>query len=126
MNPLSPSTESERGENASADLDLQQAIRRRAEEIYVCSGRIEGRDLENWAQAEQEIRKEAAHIRRAVVIKVNNIQYIGEYSTESAQGYRSGELSAGASTRVRFEGDKMFVTRPNGRELETTIVRQIE
>jgi len=35
--------------------DLHEAIRRRAEEIYVRSGRIPGRDVENWAQAEREI-----------------------------------------------------------------------
>ena len=40
--------------------DQHEAIRRRAEEIYIRNGRIPGRDVENWAQAEQEI---AARIR---------------------------------------------------------------
>lgn len=35
-------------------VDRQEAIRRRAEEIYIRNGRIPGRDNENWAQAEQE------------------------------------------------------------------------
>ena len=35
-----------------------------------------------------------------------------------------GEFGADASVPVRFHGDKMFVKRPNGKELETTIVKQ--
>jgi hypothetical protein len=39
--------------------DLREAIRRRAEEIYVRNGRIPGREVENWVQAEKEILREA-------------------------------------------------------------------
>ncbi|HLZ41513.1 MAG TPA: DUF2934 domain-containing protein [Candidatus Sulfotelmatobacter sp.] len=112
---------------ASAAPDLQEAIRRRAEEIYVRSGRIPGRDLENWARAEQEIRREVASPARhtAVVIRVQGVQYVGEYNPESAGGYKPGEFGSGAAVRVRFEGDKMFVTRANGSELETRIVQKV-
>src|ERR1019366_8201076 len=40
--------------------DQHEAIRQRAEEIYIRNGRIPGRDMENWAQAEQEILCESA------------------------------------------------------------------
>ncbi len=109
--------------------DLREAIRCRAEEIYIRNGRIPGRDVENWAQAEQEIRRETAvsesvH-RRAIVVKVNGVQYVGEYAQEAADGYLPGEFGSGASVTVRFEGDRMFVKRHNGKELETTVVRKV-
>lgn len=113
--------------HAPSLADLQQAIRRRAEEIYIQSGRIPGRDLENWAQAEQEIMRQLAvpARRTAVVVRVNGVQYVGEYDPESTAGYKPGEFGSGAPVRVRFEGDKMFLMRQNGTELETTIVRKI-
>ena len=107
--------------------DQNEAIRRRAEEIYIRNGRIPGRDVENWAQAEQEILQEFAdrpHRKTAIVVRVNGAEYIGEYNPESSDGYVPGEFGAGASVPVRFHGDKMFVKRPNGKELETTIVKK--
>jgi len=108
--------------------DLQQAIRRRAEEIYIRNGRIPGRDLENWAQAEREILhaagEEQAH-RTAVVVTVNGVKYVGEYDLTSSGGYTPGEFTPGVRVPVRFEGDKMFVRRPDGQELETTIVKRL-
>ena len=52
---------------------LHDAIRKRAEQIYIRSGRIPGRDLENWAQADSEIllELEKAERRPAVVIDVD-------------------------------------------------------
>ncbi len=106
--------------------DLRPAIRRRAEEIYLCSGGIPGRDLDNWAQAEKEILAEfSRHRRAAIVIHLRGVQYIGEYRPEAADGYFPGEFSPGSSLPVRFEGDRMFVRRPNGKELETTVVQTI-
>ena len=107
--------------------DRHEAIRRGAEEIYIRDGRIPGRDLDNWAQAEQEILREFGEQparKTAIVVRVNGAEYIGEYSPESSDGYVPGEFGAGASVPVRFHGDKMFVKRPNGKELETTIVKQ--
>ncbi|HEY1678744.1 MAG TPA: DUF2934 domain-containing protein [Candidatus Sulfotelmatobacter sp.] len=111
----------------SSTSSLQAAIRRRAEEIYVRSGRIAGRDLKNWEQAEREIRQETTEeqFRRAVVVRVHGVQYIGEYEQASAQGYAPGEFGEGMTIPVRFAGEKMFVTRPNGMELETTIVKKV-
>ena len=107
-------------------LDQHEAIRRRAEEIYIRNGRIPGRDLENWTQAEQEIIHEVAEhsVRRtAIVVKVDGVQYVGEYAIDSADGYTPGEFTKGVPVPVRFDGDKMFVRRPNGKELETRIVK---
>jgi hypothetical protein len=107
--------------------DLHEATRRRAEEIYVQSGRIPGRDVENWTQAEREIREQAekGNRRAAIMIRVNGSQYVGEYRPDSADGYVPGEIGVGSSVSVRLKGDKMYVKRPNGRELETTIVQKI-
>lgn len=110
----------------SPSSDLHERIRRRAEQIYEQSGKVPGRDAENWAQAEVEIRQEAdsSAPKRAVVIRVDGVQYVGEYDRESSD-YIPGEFGRGVSIPVRFEGDRMFITRPNGQELETRIVKKI-
>ena len=112
---------------APANSAMHEAIRRRAEEIYIRGGRIPGQDLENWSQAEAEIKREAAGItrRKAVVVRVNGVEYFGEYQPENCDGYQPGELGKGKVVPVRFAGNKMFVKRPNGKELETTIVKKI-
>jgi len=107
--------------------DLQEAIRQRAKEIYERSGKIPNRDTENWMQAEDEIRREAsqpAERRTAVVVKVDGIEYVGEYSLAAGDDYAPGEFSAGDAVEVRFEQDKMYVQRHNGKELETRIVKK--
>lgn len=103
--------------------ELYEAIRRRAEEIYRKSGETPGRDLENWAQAEAEILRERSALRSAIVVEVNGVQFAGEYRADASGGYQPGEFSVGDDIVVRFEGEKMFVKRPNERELETTIKR---
>lgn len=107
----------------------QEAIRRRAEEIYERAGRVPGHDVQNWIQAESEIRREYGALsssRTAVVVTVNGVQYVGEYSLDQADGYRPGEFGRGEPVPIRFSGEKMFVTRPNGSELETTIVNKMD
>jgi hypothetical protein len=119
--------------------DRHEAIRRCAEEIYFRNGKVPGHDLENWAQAEQEILRELAppsaretqpsepKVRRAaIVIKVNGVEYIGEYNPSVSDGYRPGEFGPGASALVSFHGDHMLVFRPNGKTLETIITRKID
>src|SRR5437868_1955181 len=122
---LNPSPYSLASRHTTERSEIHEAIRRRAEEIYIRSGRIGGRDLENWAQAEAEILQENGRSRRAIVVGVDGVQYVGEYSVEDSQGYRPGEFQLGEDMAVRLEGDKMFVRRRNGTELETTIVRKI-
>jgi hypothetical protein len=102
-----------------------EAIRRRAEQIFIRNGGIPGRDLDNWAQAEQEILGESPAPRAAIVIRVNGFEFVGEYNPAASGGYRPGELGHGAPVPVRFLGDKMFVKRPNGQDLETTIISKI-
>lgn len=107
--------------------DVQEAIRRRAEEIYIQSGRIPGRDVQNWTQAEREVMAEASNGKpsAAVVVKVKGVQYVCEYQLESSDGYVPGEFSTGAPVTVRLHGDKIFIRRPNGKILETRIVRKL-
>ena len=111
---------------AKRATDLQEAIGRRAREIYEKSGRIAGRDIENWIRAEAEILSEqkSADRKSAVVIRVEGVQYVGEYRPAQAEGYAPGEFSAGDPVPIRFEGDQMFVRRRNGKELATKLVRK--
>ena len=105
---------------------LREAIRHRAEQIYIRSGKIPGHDLENWAKAEQEIRSESAAFeapKAFIVVEVDGVEYVGEYEPGSAGGYRAGEFEPNDPIPVRFEGDKMFVKRRNGKELETIVVQ---
>lgn len=124
VNPMLP----DHASSPAPPPDIREAIRRRAEEIYIHNGRLAGRDVENWTQAENEIMQEFSAARSArrtaVVVNVNDMQYIGEYTAESAGGYAPGEFAQAASIPVRFDGDKMFLLRPNGSELETTIVHK--
>jgi hypothetical protein len=106
---------------------LLEAIRRRATELYRLSGGVAGHDIENWCQAEAEILRESAgqFLRRAVVINLGGVVYTGEYDSVSAEGYTAGEWKAGDPVPVRLVGDQLYLRRPNGRELQTTIVKRI-
>ncbi len=120
-----PNPQNPRAQRKFSEVELREAMRRRAEEIYEKSGRIPGRDLQNWFMAEAEIRRETATRfarKPAVVVNVEGVQYVGEYDSSLASGYAPGEFAAGDPVRVRFESGKMFVIRPNGQHLETTIV----
>ncbi len=106
---------------------LLEAIRRRAAEIFRLSGGVAGRDIENWCRAEAEILRESAGrpLRRVVVINLAGVVYTGEYDSASAGDYTPGEWKAGDRVPVRLSGDKLYLRRPNGRELLTTIVKRI-
>jgi hypothetical protein len=106
---------------------LEEAIRRRARELYVHSGGLEGHDAANWHQAEAEILRESAVFgaRRAVVVNVQGVVYTGEYESTSANGYTPGEWKPGDPVAVRLAGDKLYLRRRNGQELKTTIVKRI-
>jgi hypothetical protein len=108
--------------------DLHEAIRCRAEEIYFRSGRIPGRDVENWVQAEKEILRETTGVslrRHLIAVKFNGVRYIGEYAAVAANGYTPGEFAVGDPVPVRIEGEMMYVKRRNGSELEARIVKKI-
>lgn len=107
----------------------QEAVRRRAEEIYIRNGKIPGHDLDNWAQAEQEILRESATPRprrAAVVVKVKDTEYVGEYDPATSDGYRPGEFAANSPVLLTFQGNQMLILRPNGKTLETTLTRESE
>lgn len=106
---------------------LLDAIRRRATELYRSSGALEGHDESNWYRAEAEIIRESANRseRPAVVINVQGVVYTGEYESASAGGYTPGEWKPGDSVPIRFDGDKLYLRRGNGIELETTVVKRI-
>jgi Protein of unknown function (DUF2934) len=112
--------------SAIRSTDLQQAITRRAGEIYERSGRVPGRDVQNWIQAEAEIQREFAQgsRRAAVKVRVDGVEYIGEYN-RALGGYVPGEFAPEDPVPVRFDGNKMYVKRPNGKELETKIVKKV-
>jgi hypothetical protein len=113
--------------SAKYSPEMQQAIRRRATELYRLGGETEGHDVQNWCQAEAEILREtAAHpSRRAVVINLEGVVYTGEYDRAAADGYTPGEWKPGDRVPVRLEGDRLFLRRSNGRELETNVVKRI-
>src|ERR1017187_5806461 len=107
--------------------DQHEAIRQRAEEIYIRNGRIPGRDMENWAQSEQEILCESPEptTRKAIGVKVDDAQDIGPFAPESSDGYVPAEFGPDASVPVRFQGYKMFIKPSNGKIQETTNVKKI-
>jgi hypothetical protein len=127
-NLASPAAKPVSSEPSNATSYLQEAIRRRAEEIYERSGQIEGRDVKNWIQAEAEIRSEmqsAAPGNAAIVVKVDGVKYVGEYNESAADGYAPGEFVIGDPVPVRLQGDWMFVMRRNGKELQTRVIERM-
>ena len=59
------------------------------------------------------------------MVKLDGVTYTGEYDSQHCDGYLPGEFASGAPTRIRFEQDKMYIQRPNGKELEARIVKQV-
>ena len=104
---------------------VEEAIRQRAREIYEKSGRVPGRDEQNWRQAESEVLQEFATRSRSrvayVIIRLKGVTYTGEYDPQ-ATNYRAGELAAGP-VKVKLSDGRMVITRPNGALLETRVVK---
>ena len=107
--------------------EIRELIRRRAAELFLKGGEVLGHDNENWLQAEAEILRESAAtpVRRAIVVNVEGVVYTGEYEFSSAEGYLPGEWKPGDPVPIRLAGDKLYLRRPNGRELRTTVVKKI-
>jgi hypothetical protein len=108
--------------------EVENAIRRRAQDLYEHRGRLPGHEVEDWLQAESEVTREFASAPTPtpafVVIRFEGVTYTGEYDTGNCNGYTPGEFRAGAPVQIRFEADKMYVKRPNGQHLETRIVKK--
>src|SRR5215467_65238 len=90
-----------------------------------CATAAPGRDLENRSQAERQILGEFAQPRKAILVKVDGVQYVGECAPATADDYAPSEFAPVTAFQFRFERDKMFVKCPNGRELETTIAQRM-
>jgi hypothetical protein len=88
---------------------------------------LPGHDQEHWYQAEAEILREEATrtAHPAVVVNVEGVVYTGEYEAASADGYTPGEWKQGDPVPVRIEGDQLYLRRPNGQELQTTVIKRI-
>ena len=129
MDPASKRDFSAQRSTRISNVDLQETIRRRARQIYENNGRIPGRDEQNWKQAEAEILREYkvnSSRKAAITVAIDGAQFTGEYPVSAADGYRPGEWYAGAPVPIRFEGDKMYLRRRNGKELQTVIVKKPE
>lgn len=113
----------------SISPEIEAAIRRRAQEIYQQHGSVPGHELEDWLQAEAEVMQEfaARQVRSAarIVVRVHGVTYVGEYDPNDCGGYHPGEFSHGQQLYVRFDQDRMYVTRPNGSELEAKVVERV-
>jgi|SRR3954462_9620371 len=101
-----------------------EAVRQRAQRLFEESGRVAGRDQENWLRAEAEINAEACACGKPayVVIKFKGVTYTGEYDALTTD-YRPGEL-AGAPVKMNLESETMIITRSNGMQLTARIVKQ--
>ena len=66
----------------------------------------------------------ADHAQTAIVLQVRDPSTSANTTPNLAMATCPGEFGRGAFVPVRFHGDKMFVQRPNGKVLETTIVRK--
>ncbi len=108
--------------------EVEEAIRRRAEKLYEERGRVPGHQVEDWLQAEAEVLREIARGQvpkpAFVVVRFQGAAYTGEYDANHCQGYMPGEFRTGVPVAVRFAADRLYVKRPNGKELETRIVRK--
>lgn len=104
--------------------EIEDAIRRRAQQLYERRGRTPGHEIEDWLQAEAETLKETAPDPAYVKVRLDGITYTGEYDRKHSDGYTPGEFHPGSPIEIRIACDKMFVRRPNGRVLETRIIRK--
>jgi len=60
-----PSTLAPKSDEPTVLIPIEQQIQQRAYELYEQRGRIEGHDLDDWLQAEYEIRGTQANAARA-------------------------------------------------------------
>lgn len=105
---------------------VEEAIRRRAEQLYVQRGKVPGHEIQDWLQAEAEVTGKIAQPGKSafVIIRFQGATYTGEYDVRSCADYRHGEFCPGSPVEISFNGDKMYLKRPNGKELETRVVKK--
>jgi hypothetical protein len=128
MSPSSKANAHSSAISAISATEAQEAVSQRARAIYEKGGKLAGRDLENWMPAEAEIVRECSGLSvrmLALVVRVDGVQYVGEYNLACANGYTPGEFASGDPVPVRFVGNRMLVKRPNGKVLETIIAKKV-
>jgi Protein of unknown function (DUF2934) len=104
---------------------LQQAIVKRARELWEARGREEGHAEEDWLRAEADV-KASIQKTACIVVRVRGTTYVGEYDLGRCDCYKPGDLQKGTTIPVRFENDKMYVGLPGQKELETRVVGKTE
>lgn len=136
-------------QDADSQAALEEAIGRRARELYELSGRVAGNDLHNWLQAEAELTgkiakqqkpsddKDVAQIvhpspgpvnRKPALfnVKVDGVLYTLEYDSNHCDAYRPGMLKKGQPLELRLEDNKLYVKLPDSKELETKIIKKVQ
>jgi Protein of unknown function (DUF2934) len=105
---------------------VHEAVVRRARELWEQRGRVDGHAGEDWAEAEAEVRQQLAQPKVAspafLAVKANGYVYTCRYDRNS-DAYKPGDLAPGETIRLRFEGEKIYMSFRD-HELETTIVRR--
>jgi hypothetical protein len=111
-----------------ADADLRDAIARRARELWEQRGRVDGHAQEDWLQAEAELMKsrpvQTTPKSAFIVVKFAGFVYTAEYDPDHCGSYCHGEFRKGTPVAVRLADDKIYLRRPNGRELEARILKK--
>jgi hypothetical protein len=88
-----------------------------------------GPDEQTLRNDTAESRSPAAPAERKtamIAVRVGAFVYTGEYNTSNDAGYIAGDLHKGQPIEIRFDQEKMYIELPDGRELETKIVRKVE
>ena len=107
---------------------LHELIVRRARELWELRGRLDGHADEDWAQAEEEVRKQYAEPQfpstAFLSVKGQHFIYTCRYQRNCAD-YRPGDIAPGQTIRFRIEDGKLYLKLGEGRELESTIVSKV-
>ena len=77
--------------NSAQSVDLEGQIRRRAYELYEVRGRGDGRDREDWLQAEAELASERQNLLRGETVK----------ASRKRRGINTGKAKASQPTKSR-------------------------
>jgi hypothetical protein len=106
--------------------DPRQPLRHRGEGRRVGAGQAE-LEWQDCREGEAEVLRESGTCltRASVVINLEGVVYTGEYDFATAGDYMAGEWQGGDRIPVRLAGDRLYLRRPDGRELETQVVRRI-
>ncbi len=59
-----------------------------------------------------------------ISVQIDDLIYVGQYIAPNKNSYQPGDLTVNDPIEVRFEKDKMILKRPNGKELETKLMKK--